>query len=680
MSACDPSALFLVEAEDLLQKVETAVLELESHPDDPELINRLFRAFHTIKGSGAMFGFEAVANFTHHVESALDLVREGHLHITPRLVSLILRAKDHLQTLLKAGSCGQAGDMDCDHGLAEEFAALTAVENAPSPESATGSQPASAGIETTYRIRFRPDPAIFAQGLDPVCLLRDLRALGGCVVACRPDEVPALEQLQPDRCHLSWEITLTSACDEAAIRDVFIFAEDGSELHIERCGPSPAASQASEPGEDAVAAAGLKRTTPTRTAPPASGRANATERQSAVRVPSERLDHLVNLVGELVINQSRLVQAFALSGAPEMAGPVEAMNRLIADLRDSVLGIRMMPIGSTFVRFQRLVRDLSAELGKEIDLVTEGAETELDKTVIDQLGDPLVHLIRNSIDHGIESPEQRTAAGKPRRGTVRLSAAHEGAHVVITIQDDGRGLDRSVIQAKAVERGLLAPDAQLSEHEIFNLIFLPGFSTASAISSVSGRGVGMDVVKRTIEGLRGSITFSSRAGQGTVIRLSLPLTLAIIDGLLVEIEQDRFIIPMAVVMENVELSRAERQRNNGRNVVAVRGELVPYVRLRDIFEIRSREPAIEKIVVVAHEGRRCGLVVDRVKGSHQTVIQPLGRLYCGVEMFSGTTILGDGRVAMILDLPGIIRYAQRISPDCPVGSLSNAQTPLTTQA
>ena len=385
----------------------------------------------------------------------------------------------------------------------------------------------------------------------------------------------------------------------------------------------------------------------------------ATAAPSTVRVPSDRLDRLVNLVGELVINQSRLSAAQAKGGNPELAQPVESMERLIAELRDSVLSIRMMPIGATFSRFQRLVRDLSSELGKEIDLVTEGAETELDKTVIDQLGDPLVHLIRNSMDHGIEGPDERLAKGKPRRGTLRLTAAHEGAHVVITIDDDGRGLDTAAIRSKAEEKGLITPDAQLTEAETFNLIFLPGFSTAKVISSVSGRGVGMDVVKRTIEGLRGSISLSSPAGRGTVVRLTLPLTLAIIDGLLVEIENNRFIVPMTAVSENVELTRAERLANNGRNAVDVRGALVPYIPLRDLFEVRGREPELEKIVIVSFEGERLGLIVDRVIGSHQTVIQSLGPFYRGVDLFSGTTIMGDGRVAMILSLPGILRYATK---------------------
>lgn len=663
MSIPNHSATVLQEAEELLQQIEAVSLDLETNPGDMETVNRLFRAFHTIKGSGGMFGFDAVAAFTHHVESTLDMVREGRLVITPQLISLILSAKDHIHTLLESDPAGTPALSEISDRIAAEFGKISghgAPASEPAPVAAQQSEPQ--GPLATYSIFFRPDPAIFLSGLDPVCLLKELRTLGECSIQTHLDAVPPLEELQPDRCLLAWTVTLTTSKSDTDIRDVFIFAEDGAELRIER-----------QPNtQEAIAQDELPKAEPTPiesskapTAAPAVAY-KAAAAQSSVRVPSERLDRLVNLVGELVINQSRLNQAHAIDCNPELAGPVESMERLIADLRDSVLGIRMMPIGATFSRFQRLVRDLSGELGKEIDLVTEGAETEMDKTVIDQLGDPLVHLIRNSMDHGIEGPDERLGKGKSRRGTLTLTAAHEGAHVVITIEDDGRGLDKTAIRTKAVEKGLITADAQLTEQETFNLIFLPGFSTAKVISNVSGRGVGMDVVKRTIEGLRGSISLSSPEGRGTVVRLSLPLTLAIIDGLLVEIEGDRFIVPMTAVTENVELARDERLANNGRNAVDVRGALVPYIPLRELFEIRGREPDLEKIVIVQMEGERLGLVVDRVVGSHQTVIQSLGPFYRDIDLFSGTTIMGDGRVAMILNLAGILRFATNHNPStCP---------------
>jgi two-component system chemotaxis sensor kinase CheA len=668
MSQPNPVNTFLLEAGDLLAQIEEIVLDVDAANPDPEDINRLFRAFHTIKGSGAMFGFDAVAAFTHHVETALDHVREGSLQLSSELLQLVLAAKDQIKTLLDVAQ----GEATLEPGSSEKLiAAINALGGQGAPAAAASAHApkpaADVSAKQTFRIRFRPDPAIMVSGTNPVSLLNELRDLGDCAVVAQTDSVPALEDLQPDQIHFSWEITLTTERGANAIKDVFIFVEDGSELSIEPVAalqppaprqvvPEPAtpvAPVAVVPINPSAAAAG---DTTLFTRNPAQKKA-ASAKDSTVRVPSEKLDRLVNLVGELVMNQSRLSQVASRFNEAELDVPVEEIERLVSELRDSVLGIRMMPIGATFSRFKRLVHDLSAELGKEISLVTEGAETELDKTVLDQLGDPLVHLIRNSLDHGIEPGDVREQRGKPRQGTIRLAAVHTGSNVVVTIQDDGKGLDTAAIRAKAVEKKLIAPDANLSEKEIFNLIFLPGFSTAKAITSVSGRGVGMDVVKRQIDALRGSVSIASELGQGTTISLTLPLTLAIIDGLLVEIGRDQFIVPMSVVTENVELRRADRARNNGRNLVAVRGEQVPYIHLRELFGQEEGEPEIEKIVIVRHEDQRVGLVVDRVLGSHQTVIQSLGRFYRGVEVLSGATIMGDGRVALILDLGGLVRSA-----------------------
>jgi two-component system chemotaxis sensor kinase CheA len=675
MSGPNPSATFLEEARELVQQVEDSVLALESRPDDAELINQLFRAFHTIKGSGAMFGFDAIAGFTHHVETVLQRVRDGELAFDAGLATLILGAKDHIQALLDGEGSGAPADELGALRLIGALAALCPSEPEARPalefEPELASKAAAAigqdAKPVAYRIFFRPHAQVFAHGMDPAGLLADLRGLGACRPTCITDAVPALEALVADRCYLAWEILLETEQGENAIRDVFIFVEDGSELRIERQ-LEPCSEHMMQRVEHAeigasstqnVANAGGAIAAADETSKPVAGKAKAALQQSTVRVPSDRLDVLVQLVGELVINQSRLSEAAGSGHAGELTAPVEAMERLIAELRDAVLCIRMMPIGGTFSRFQRLVRDLSGELGKDMQLVTEGAETELDKTMIDQLADPLVHLIRNSIDHGIEPAADRLARGKQGRGTIRLAAAHESGHVVITVEDDGRGLDPAVLRARAVEKSLIGANAVLSERECFELIFLPGFSTASAVTKVSGRGVGMDVVKRTIDALRGSISLSSRVGQGTTIRLTLPLTLAIIDGLLVEVERDRFIIPMTAVTENVDLPRHERRANNGRNLINVRGELVPYVRLREVFGAQSAEPEIEKVVVVNWEGRRLGLVVDRVAGIHQTVIQALGRFFRSAALFSGTTIMGDGRVALILDLAGIVRSVSR---------------------
>jgi len=675
VNTSNPTETFLLEAEDLLDQIEAIALEAGQQPADGEAVNRLFRAFHTIKGSGSMFGFDVVAGFTHHVETALDQVRAGTVPVTPPLIGLILAARDQIKRLLEdSANDAPANSAESARIVAalNELVGATAATPGNPISSAPPVVPAAPAATTSWRIGFRPVPGIAASGLNPVLLLDELRGLGSCTVTARLDGVPALESLNAEECHLSWEIVLTTGRDVNAIKDVFIFVDGECELAIERIAERPlAVAPAGRAAACSTSGAIAAVDTPSRPALPLSPPLKSPEgapresgagrkpqtKESSVRVPSARLDRLVNLVGELVMNQSRLTQVASLIDQPDLNVPVEELERLIGEVRDTVLGIRMMPIGTTFARFKRLVHDLSGELAKEIDLVTSGEETELDKTVLDRLGDPLVHLIRNSIDHGIESPDARVLAGKPRRGSLRLTAAHIGSSVVITVQDDGRGLDAQTLRAKAIERKLIAPDAVLSQRELFNLILLPGFSTAKQVTSVSGRGVGMDVVKREIDALGGSLQIASEPGRGTTISATLPLTLAIIDGLLVEIGSDQFIIPMSTVQENVELVPAERGRHNGRNAVAIRGELVPYVYLRETFAIGGAEPELEKIVIVRHGADRVGLVVDRVLGSHQTVIQSLGRFYRDIEVLSGATIMGDGRVALILDLAGLIRVA-----------------------
>jgi two-component system chemotaxis sensor kinase CheA len=379
---------------------------------------------------------------------------------------------------------------------------------------------------------------------------------------------------------------------------------------------------------------------------------------SSIRVPAERLDQLVNLVGELVTVQAHLSQTAAIHNNADFAAIAEEVERLTEELRDTALNIRMLPIGTTFTKFKRLVRDLSQELGKEIEMETEGAETELDKTVIERLNDPLVHLIRNSIDHGIEMPDVRRAAGKPSQGTVHLGAVHSGDSVLITIRDDGAGLDRERIREKAIERGLISANAELTDKEIYNMIFAPGFSTAAKVTSVSGRGVGMDVVKKGIESLRGSIDITSTRGVGSTITLRIPLTLAIIESLLVRIDNNYFVLPLSHVEECVELTREDIRNAHGRNLANVRGNIIPYIPLREQFEISSNRPEIEQIVITSINGSKVGFVVDSVIGEHQTVIKTLGRMYRDVKGVSGATILGDGTVALILDMGVLLQVVE----------------------
>ncbi len=662
---------FVHEVEDLLAHIETAILALESSPGDAELINQLFRAFHTLKGSAGVAGVSSIAGFTHHVESLMDEVRSGAIPLTPALVSIVLAAKDHVAALMVAELSGAPCDWAKGDAIVAELGAITTRTSAAAARPAPAPAPptSAGGLRVDYFVTFTlsSDPVQLAGlDIDPTPILEQLHTLGSCAILHMP-ALPSPDAPTTD----PWKLLVTTSHGSDAIEDAFIFVAGAGTLRIEQgfseflpdAPDDVTTAEPSAPRGDAPAA-------PRPTAATSSGSATSQARGAArpdatVRVSSERLDHLVKLVGELVITQSRLQQACSLHPSAELAAPVESFERLIADLRDGILGLRMVPVGTMFTRFHRLIRDLSSELAKDVELVTAGDDTELDKTVIDQLGDAVVHILRNSMDHGFEAPDARVAAGKPPRGTLRLTATHEGTHVVLTIRDDGRGIDLAAVRRKAEAQGLVAPGEVLSEADTIALVLRPGFSTAAAVTQLSGRGVGMDVVKRTVDGMRGSLAIASRAGLGTEIRLTLPLTLAIIDGLLVEIDSDRFIVPMAAVTENLELSTAERRAHNGRNVVALRGELVPYIRLRDVFQLADGSHDLEKIVVVAVEGQRVGLVVDRVIGSHQTVIQPLGQFYRGVELFSGTTIMGDGRVAMILDLAGTVRIGDVGRSDSP---------------
>jgi two-component system chemotaxis sensor kinase CheA len=655
----NPVETFLQEAEELLAEIEQAALSLDSGQQTEETVHQLFRAFHTIKGSGGMCGLDAVSGFTHHVETLLDRVRAGAVPVSRRLTELILAGRDHIRALLHVEQGGTAPDPGTSEALVAAIEELAGTRQAAAGQVAVESahQPTGGHAESqqTWHITFRPDTAMLAHGGNPIALLNELRALGQCEVITHTEDVPELEAIEPDRCYLWWSASLQTAADANAVRDVFIFVDDGNNVQVEAEAETEAAVPSISSSEAAAApsvkapAEAAARTVPQKTL----------TKETTVRVPAERLDRLVNLVGELVMNESRLAQAAAQSGSAEFINPVQELERLVAELRDNVLGIRMLPIGALFGRFRRLVHDLSAELGKEIDLVTEGADTELDKSILDQLGEPLIHCLRNCLDHGVESPADRVAAGKPRRGTIHLSAVHTGANVVVSIEDDGRGIDKAAVRAKAVEKQLIAPDANLSDRDIFNLILLPGFSTARQVTNVSGRGVGMDAVKRQIDMLRGSLSLSSQQGKGTRISITLPLTLAIIDGLLVQVGGDHFVVPMAAVTENVELPAAHKSRNNGRNLIAVRGDLVPYLDLRKTFGVEGCAPDIEKVVIVQYEDQRVGLVVDRVLGTHQTVIQSLGRFFRKIEVVSGATILGDGRVALIMDIASVVRHTER---------------------
>lgn len=671
------------EAYEILAELESLLLELGENHEDVDLIDRVFGAFHTIKGSGSMFGFDAIAEFTHEVETVLDLVREGVIGVTPELISLTLEARDQISELLDQET------KTLDDGAKNIISALQEfVDSEQMLEDQPKQVEDQARSTVTYRIRFKPDEDIFISGINPLLLLAELKQMGDCSIVAKSEAIPELDEYDPEKCYVSWDIILTTLCDEKEVRDVFIFVEDKSKLSIEPVFDHIEAEDCEEYkrlgeilldrgdltreklieilsgqkklGEQLIAAKAID---------PTSVDAALTEQNhirkvlkqerektlSSIRVDSARLDTLVDLVGELVTVQARLTQRVSKEMDPEFQLIAESVERLTNELRDNAMSIRMVPIGTLFSRFRRLIHDLAEGLGKQIQMTTEGAATELDKTVIDQLNDPLVHIIRNAVDHGIESVRERSAQGKPDKGTVHLAAHHAGASVFIEITDDGAGLDPEVLKAKAVDKGFIKPDAELSEKECFNLILHPGFSTADAITGVSGRGVGMDVVKRSIDNLRGSIEINSEKGVGTTISLRLPLTLAIIDGLLVRIGEDLFIIPLSVIEECVEMSQAEARISRERSMMTFRGEAFTYISLRHLLGIRSEPPAIEKVIMVKVRGKRTGFGVDQVIGQHQTVIKTLSRVYGNVDGISGATILGDGTVALILDVSQLVR-------------------------
>jgi len=675
------------EASELLEELEAALLELKDDSTNKELIGRIFRALHTIKGSGAMFGFDNIVSFTHDIENIYDLIRNNKLKVTDILTGLTLDACDIIRDILRGGS----PDASIRQALQKQF---TQLISGPADGQSGGSsdEDRHEGHETTWRIRFRPRQDIFAAGVNPVLLLAELKDLGPCRITALTDDIPMLEDIDPESCYISWDIVLTTDQGENAIRDVFIFVEDRCDLFLEVIDWPTLADDNSykklgeiltergdiHPNTIQKALGAQKRlgeiltseghVTPERIHSALAEQEHVREmraRQSAasagaatIRVPAERLDTLVDMVGELVTVQSRLSQLAERIIDTDLALVAEEIERLTAVLRDNTMSIRMLPISNTFSKFKRLVYDLSRELGKDVRLITQGGETELDKTVIEKLNDPLVHLIRNSIDHGIEAPDIRAAGGKPRAGMVKLSAEHSGAHVLIKIEDDGAGIDAARVRRRAVEKNLLSPDAVLSETEILSFILAPGFSLSDTVSSVSGRGVGMDVVKKSIDSLGGTIEIASRPGAGSTITLKLPLTLAIIDSLLVKTGDSFFVVPLASVEECVELSRADIEQAHGRHVITVRNEIVPYIPLRKSFAIAGAPPEIEQIIISSVGSERIGIVVDQVVGEHQTVIKNLGKFYRDIQEVSGATILGDGTVALILDVAKLAAKAE----------------------
>jgi two-component system, chemotaxis family, sensor kinase CheA len=758
MNLDDALQTFIVEARELLENMEDALLRVEQTPDDAETINAIFRAAHTIKGSAGLFGFDHVVEFTHVAESVLDLVRSDKLRITSELVVIFLGVCDHLGVLISGIADGVEPDEATRQASSELVKQLRVYLGGPAPAAAASTVPAehegtvetetADGVGTDHwhiSLRFGPD--VLRNGMDPLSLLRYLATFGQIVqIVTLVEAVPTLAELDPETNYLGFEIAFRTDADKATIEGAFEFVRDDARIRIlpprskiteylrliaelpqeelrlgeilVRCGTltrgeldaalSQQAAELREPTQPIgevlvdqqvvqpqVVSAALDKQKQVKE--------HKSTESGLIRVNADKLDEHINLIGELIIASAGASLIAQHTAIPELLETVARLARLVEEVRDSALTLRMVQIGATFNRFQRVVRDVSADLGKDIRLEISGAETDLDKTVVEKIGDPLTHLVRNSMDHGIEAAEVRVACGKPAHGTVRLNAYHDSGSIVIEVADDGGGLNRERILKKAVERGLVKADQVLSDPEIHDLIFLPGFSTVEQVSNLSGRGVGMDVVRRNISALRGTVDIDSTEGVGTTMRIRLPLTLAIIDGFLVGVSAATFVVPLDMVVECLELSEQEALDAHGRDHLNLRGEVLPFIRLKQLFDVPepprtaadpetddssgdrdalprygmssailtaegaaalAGDPELafllhpvqrENVVVVQYAGRRAGLLVDHLMGEFQTVIRPLGEVFSGLDGISGFTILGNGKVALILDVPGLVR-------------------------
>lgn len=689
---------FFVECRELLEDMDTALLGVLQEEDPSDSVNAIFRAAHTIKGSAGLFGLDFIVEFAHVAESVLDKVRAGALPMDDAMVTLLLACRDHVGSLVDAAA---AGHTEADDDMKARAAPLLVQlhrhlggEPTHAPEAASSFvATASTGVEADpahWHISLRFGPDVLRNGMDPLSFLRYLKKLGTVTaIATLPDALPALAEMDAESCYLGFELALQSTADRAAIEGAFEFVQDDCAVRIVPPG-SPVADYldllgdegAQEMGEilvhcrsltQAVLDAALTGTTaaapsdrPSVAEAPAAGAsaeaaaprqraakdAKAGETQS-VRVDADKLDRLVDLVGELITASATASVAGHHLQNTALQEAHSTLVSLVQEVRDSALQLRMVKIGATFSRFKRVVHDVSREIGKDIALEIHGEDTELDKTVVEKIADPLTHLVRNSMDHGIENAALRAERGKPARGTVTLNAYHDSGSIVIEVSDDGGGLSRDRILAKAVERGLIEPGKQLSDPEIYGLIFEPGFSTAEQVTNLSGRGVGMDVVKRNITALRGVVGIDSRPGQGATVTVRLPLTLAIINGFQVTVGNAVFVLPLEVIEECVEFTM-----DTGHDYAELRGQVLPFIRLRKLFKVSGAPSARQSIVVVKQGAQRFGLIVDRLLGEAQTVIKPMAPMFAHLEGISGSSILGSGEVALILDVPMLLRQTQ----------------------
>lgn len=725
------NSAFFEEAAEHMAVIEAGLLDLEARPDDLDLLNKIFRSAHSIKGVAGMLGFTPVAQFTHKMETLLDQLRNGRIAVTQPMTDLLLKSTDCLKALIEAAQNETTADAEMIHPLEvqlEAAAAGTTPSAAPAPASApvaaAAPAPAAAPPAGSSRIRFTirwtPPAFLFQRGLDPQQIFKELGDLGAISdVQLDVSRLPDLSAMDPEQCYLSWTLTLDTAKSKEIVASVFEFIREDSILTIEECQPGevksvaqdatgPATNVAQETsvsdgdgpkplGQILVETGVVSRETldnalsqqkrvgeilvEQHAATPQQisqalqkqqeGATHAVKKgtdTASIRVDTAKIDKLINLVGELVITQSMLSDLsarFEMSQLSVLLERVAQLERNTREIQERVMGIRMLPIGSAFSRFPRLVRDLSGKSGKKIQLVLSGEETELDKTVIESITDPLTHLVRNSADHGLEGPEERVAAGKDEQGTIHLNAFHEGGNICITVADDGRGLNRDKILAKAVKSGLIGEQEKLTDDQIWPLIFKPGFSTAEKVTDVSGRGVGMDVVKRNIEALGGTVSIKTALGTGTTFTLKLPLTLAIIEGMTVRVGHETYILPMLSIVESIQPKADTVKTIVGKGeLMNVRGTYHPMMRLYEVFDLQPehKDPAKAILLILETEGERVAVMVDEILGQQQVVIKSMEQNFRKIEGIAGATILGDGTVGFILDVRGLLELARQGAP------------------
>jgi len=664
-------AAFFEESAEHVTTMEEGLLQLERRPDDLDLINRIFRAAHSIKGNSGMFKLTAITEFTHLLENLLDQLRTGQRTLTKPVMDALLESTDGLKHLIEAAKTGEAHDEGRIVILRERLTGGAVHAEAPSVAVVQSLQ-----ASRRVTIEWTPGPTVFQRGLDPVQIVKELEHVGRVQTTLRGLEgLPALADLDPERCYLAWTFILDTAESDQTIAEVFEFVREDSQIVMEA---RAAAVHPSISPDFVVPAVPTGTSAPSRPAmatgevpsamvPNPSGPVAKKSDGASIRVDTEKIDKLINLVGELVITQSMLSQLgnhFESPDLPVLQERLAQLERNTREIQERVMSIRMLPVAMVFNKFPRVVRDLAAKSGKDIQLILAGEETELDKTVIESIGDPLTHLIRNAADHALESPEERLALGKPAQGTVRLSAYQEGGNIYISVQDDGRGLNRDKIVAKARASGIIGPDEQLSDEQVWLLIFRAGFSTAEKVTEVSGRGVGMDVVRRNIEGLGGTIAIKTEAGQGTTFLLKLPLTLAIVEGMAVRVGSETYLVPLLSIIESLQPPAGAVKTIVGKGqVINVRGLYIPIVRLYEAFHLEAdhTEPTQAILIIVETESERVALMVDELLGQQQVVIKNLEQNFHKVDGIAGATILGDGTVGFIVDVRGMLALSRGVA-------------------